>query len=527
MHCVVGSGPAGVACATALLERGARVLMLDGGVNLEPERWPLVEKLRGASPEKWTRADLDAYQAGMDPDSEGVPQKLVYGSDFAYREADQHLHVDYSNVGLRPSLAPGGLSNVWGAAMMPYIARDLKNWPFGETVLSRHYPAVLRLTGLAATHDALEKFFPLYTDNLVDLRPSRQAEQLLATLQKHQAVLASRGIYFGRSRVAVGYSTDGGCQYCRLCMYGCPYELIYSSTSTVKKLQQEPNFIYQPGVIVTSVRELADGVEVLGYDRLSRKPLQWTCQKAFLAAGAISTTGILLRSLSAYDQTVSLKDSQYFLLPLLLFRKTSGATKEWLHALSQIFLELSDPGGKDLTTHIQIYSNNDLISQAVAKPFGPFRQPLGFLVRNLQERMLIAQGFLHSDLSSSIAMTLRRDAQGNERLQLRAELNPVAKKAVRKVVARLCKESRHLGAFPLPLMLKIAEPGRSFHAGGTFPMSAHPARFETDLLGRPAGWKRVHAVDATVFPSIPATTITLSVMANAYRIGCEALELQS
>ena len=210
MHCVVGSGPAGVACATALLERGARVLMLDGGVNLEPERWPLVEKLRGASPEKWTRADLDAYQAGMDPDSEGVPQKLVYGSDFAYREADQHLHVDYSNVGLRPSLAPGGLSNVWGAAMMPYIARDLKTWPFGEPVLSRHYPAVLRLTGLAATHDALEKFFPLYTDNLVDLRPSRQAEQLLATLQKHEAVLASRGIYFGRSRVAVGNSTNGG-----------------------------------------------------------------------------------------------------------------------------------------------------------------------------------------------------------------------------------------------------------------------------------------------------------------------------
>jgi hypothetical protein len=29
-------------------------------------------------------------------------------------------------------------------------------------------------------------------------------------------------------------------------------------------------------------------------------------------------------------------------------------------------------------------------------------------------------------------------------------------------------------------------------------------------------------VDATIFPSIPATTITLSVMANAHRIGWEA-----
>lgn len=30
---------------------------------------------------------------------------------------------------------------------------------------------------------------------------------------------------------------------------------------------------------------------------------------------------------------------------------------------------------------------------------------------------------------------------------------------------------------------------------------------------------RIHAVDGTVLPSVPATTITLSIMANAYRIG--------
>ena len=36
MHCVIGSGPAGVACAKALLARGAGVLILDAG--LEPDR---------------------------------------------------------------------------------------------------------------------------------------------------------------------------------------------------------------------------------------------------------------------------------------------------------------------------------------------------------------------------------------------------------------------------------------------------------------------------------------------------------
>lgn len=36
MHGVIGSGPAGVACAKALLARGANMLMLDAGLELEP-----------------------------------------------------------------------------------------------------------------------------------------------------------------------------------------------------------------------------------------------------------------------------------------------------------------------------------------------------------------------------------------------------------------------------------------------------------------------------------------------------------
>jgi choline dehydrogenase-like flavoprotein len=53
-------------------------------------------------------------------------------------------------------------------------------------------------------------------------------------------------------------------------------------------------------------------------------------------------------------------------------------------------------------------------------------------------------------------------------------------------------------------------------------MRAHPGPFEVDVLGRPHGFTRVHVVDASVFPSLPATTITLSVMANAHRIASAA-----
>ena len=78
-------------------------------------------------------------------------------------------------------------------------------------------------------------------------------------------------------------------------------------------------------------------------------------------------------------------------------------------------------------------------------------------------------------------------------------------------------------AVPISQMMRVGLPGRGFHTGGTFPMKVKPARLQTDVLGRPPGLTRVHLVDSSVFPSLPATTITLSVMANAHRIATQAI----
>jgi choline dehydrogenase-like flavoprotein len=56
-------------------------------------------------------------------------------------------------------------------------------------------------------------------------------------------------------------------------------------------------------------------------------------------------------------------------------------------------------------------------------------------------------------------------------------------------------------------------------------MRREPGKFETDVLGRPAGFNRVHVVDSTVLPTIPATTITFTVMANARRIASRHSEV--
>lgn len=70
---------------------------------------------------------------------------------------------------------------------------------------------------------------------------------------------------------------------------------------------------------------------------------------------------------------------------------------------------------------------------------------------------------------------------------------------------------------------EISIPGRSYHCGGTFPMTnrngIENGELTTNTFGLLNRTKNVHIVDASVFPSIPAQTITYTVMANAYRIG--------
>ena len=129
MTCVIGSGPAGVSCAMALLERGLSVQMLDGGIELEAPQQAAVDRLASGPPEQWDPASVSRVKANVQATSEGLPQKIAFGSDFPYQQTNDFFPAVRQGVHLLPSLARGGLSTVWGAAVLPYRAEELADWP--------------------------------------------------------------------------------------------------------------------------------------------------------------------------------------------------------------------------------------------------------------------------------------------------------------------------------------------------------------------------------------------------------------
>ena len=413
-HCVIGSGPAGVACASALLARGAKVLMLDAGVNLEPERARIVSELAQKKSSEWPASQIAAIHGDSDADLKGLPNKRLFGSDFLYRDSAEKIPWRARDVGVCPSLGFGGLSNVWGASMLPLRDDDISDWPIKSADLADHYRAITEITGFSGQRDDLEELFPLHAPNPVALKPSRQAALFMESLERHRTALRARGWRFGQSRLAVRAADSPrgvGCVACGYCMTGCVYGCIYNAAYTVRELQRHENFQYQNDVIVTRLRERdqAGTVTIEGFHRQTGAPLSFEAGRVYLGAGVIPTAQIVLRSQDAFDRPLTLRDSQYFLFPIVRARRVPDVDTEALFTLSQVFVELLHPRISRRSVHLQMYTYSETIAAAVRRSMGPLKA----FARPIVERLLIAQGYLHSDASASIRMTLRRDSKGN------------------------------------------------------------------------------------------------------------------
>lgn len=516
---VIGSGPAGVSAAWALLKQGRNVTMLDVGEQLEAEKSDLRSRLASVDPGEWLKDDISLYTESGDFEKNGTIRP--FGSDFLFRDSVGFFDNQKKNstIALRPSFATGGLSNGWGASILPYRQEDILDWPSSARKLDTHYEALRDFMPMASKADALKDLFPMLSiPKDTSLPLSTQAEALLARLETKKERLSQSGIYFGQARQAVNQE----CRKCGMCSYGCAYGVIFNATQTLEKLLENTAFSYQKGLYVIRFEEYGGGVRLWAHDMCNRQEVMYSAKRVFVACGVLPTFKLVMNSLAYFDQPIYMKDSQHFYLPLLHFWQAGqDPGTEETNSLVQLFIEIIDPGHHQKTAHIQIYTFNDLFPADMRKRFGPFAKFFTPLIKQLSQRLIVAQGFLHSDYSSEIEIRLIRVGKKTI-LRMKESGNAKTRQAINRVRNKLLKMSRATGLLPLTPLSRLGNAGSSFHCGSTFPMRDKPEGLESDTLGRPAGLHRVFVVDASVLPSIPATTITLSVMANAHRIAMES-----
>lgn len=507
MDIVVGSGPSGLAVTKALLARGREVTMVDGGQVLSQADQARKTKMAATSPSDWTQEQIDAWQAPQFSPRPGMVSR--YGSNHALTEADQTLDNPQDWFALRASHAVGGLSNVWGGAVLPSRQADIVDWPINTDDLAPHYKAVSEFMPMSGRADRLEALFPhVPMSEGRSLNPSPQGRKLLEKFDTIGDALARDGVHVGQARQAV--SSD--CQYCGMCLHGCPWNQIFSANHALADLQKDPNFTYLRGRIVTHFEQDTNHAKAFLKDS---SPL--TGDRLYLAAGILETARIVLASQPTPGASLTLLDSQHFFLPMLhRWKPDDNPETAPHHTLTEAFVEMDDKTISPYLTHTQIYGWNEFYAREMIGNYGPKLPGGGPLFRAVSRRLMVAQTFLHSDHSAKVELNLGKN---HNRLTATLISNPETEKVMAAASKKLGKSMSRAGLFALQFARRVGSPGSSFHTGGTLPMSASPNGLQTDGAGRLHGLDRVHVVDASILPSIPATTITFTVMANAHRIG--------
>jgi choline dehydrogenase-like flavoprotein len=184
--------------------------------------------------------------------------------------------------------------------------------------------------------------------------------------------------------------------------------------------------------------------------------------------------------------------------------------------LAEVFFEILNREIRPHYIHFQVYGINELFRQTLkAMVPSPLRQR--GLLNAVESRFYLLQGFLNSGDSGHLELTINASHANKDEVHIRGVNNPGSLRIAKQAQSLLRKRLSRFGFIPW-LYLKMVPLGRSFHLGGSFPTGGKDAVFTSDTMGRPAGLQFVHLLDASTFPSIAASTITYTAMANADRV---------
>lgn len=510
---VVGTGPAAAAAILALAEdQEQQITVVDIGEQLADDAVAALGRMSAQRPAEWAISDRSLVAAQPVPmGGPALPQKRAYGSAHMFVDRGQQHGLVMPKSGNHASVsgAAGGFSTVWGAQIMPFTRATFGRWPFGWNEIEPHYRAVLAEVPLAGEEDDYAESFPLLHASSPLPPLSGRAAAVLHRYYGHRAAIRAKGIVVGKARLA--FDADR-CVLCGMCMTGCPYSLVYSASDTVDRFVAKGRVRLISRILVTGFDQEVDGPpSIRGVDLKTRRSVRIAGDRIFVGAGGLGSTRIALNSLNTPPRRVPLQESLQFVIPFLSRRTTGDPRGQPDFTLNQfnILLKFDDEGYT--TSQVHCYPYNPAVAAAL-----PGWLPSS-LIRAVLGRVTPGFGYLPSWCSPSMSVDLvarREGALPDVSIRAASDPHPTM---VREVLRRLSSVASKLDLFPIVPMVRISGPGKSYHFGSTFPHGAG-----SDLLGRIEGFRNVHLIDGSVLPSVPSTTFTLTVMANAHRIASES-----
>jgi choline dehydrogenase-like flavoprotein len=498
---VVGSGPAGVSVAFPLVAAGARVLMIDGATQEEGVRSP---------DQPWQKMLGDHLEA-LSPDV-GLSPKL--GTPLARRilqEFDRGglaIGDGFAAIGSR---SRGGLSRIWGGLACEFDAADVDNWPFSIDRLRPSYRRVIERIGVSgSSSDELAEFYGNSGTLLPPLPIGPAAASLMARYRE-----GSQGTAFamGLARNAV-LTVDRedryGCDLRKDCLWGCARGAIYDANSDLAKLLREPGFRLVDSAFAVRLLPAKSGWNVETEDGRT-----FGARRVVVAAGALSTAALVLPLIPNAPSTLPVLTNPVLAMPLFVPSRAGKSASKRGYSLAQLGYRLS----YGHAAHEYVTGSVFEVDGLPAYPFVaklPFSRKAGtdFLAAAAPAMLIATCNF--PGVSSANMLRLVRDGSRSS-IIIRGGFSNQLFSKIKEVRARLRAIWRRLGAWELP-GTALAQPGADVHYAGPLGMGMNKVQGCSEY-GEVNAAPGLFVVDGASLPSLPSKYLTLTIMANADRIG--------
>jgi choline dehydrogenase-like flavoprotein len=523
---VVGSGATGSMAAQTLAERGAKVLMLDGGQR--------DEKYAPLTPHD-TFIDIrkrceDQHRFFLGDDFESVPQgEIRTGSQLTparrviIREVDRFL--PYTSNGFAPmeSLAFGGLGAGWGLGCCVFSDAELRAAGLEAGAMRQAYQTIASRIGISGTPDDAQ---PYTFGSVTGIQPTIPLDPTCAEIYRRygreREGLRKQGFHLGRPALALLTEPRGerrATQLRDMDYYDNAEQDAWRPWITVSQLLKRTNFQYIGDRLVTRFQEHADRVEVHALDMRTLRPHTYACRKLVLAAGTFGTARVVLRSREDFTRSLPFLCNPYTYLPSVVPSRVGKAMPDRRTGIGQLVL-FHDPGGeKNDVAFAAMYTYRSLLLFRLLR-----ETPLNFndariFMRHLLSGLVIV-GIHHPDRPSP-SKTLKLEKSSSITGDACAFTYTLTTDEQRRIDEReraYARTLRKLNAWPI----KRVHPGHgsSIHYTGTLPFTERENDRPHALAanGRLHGTKSVFVADGSGFTYLPAKSLTLSLMANAHLV---------
>lgn len=283
--CVIGSGAAGGVVTAELCEAGAKVILLEAGIEVPPSRfrghcWPYDLQFRG-------------YR--------GERQEMFYPADLRNSirsESSESVSVDRIRV-------LGGRTVHWNAVVLRYASSDFRertlngieeDWPITYEELAPYYDRVERMMGVCGQDDHLEILpaGPWY----LPPPPFRCCEQIL---KRDAAKIGIPVVPVRKALLTKAYDNRPACHYCGHCMDGCDVSAIFSTpTALLPKARKTGNLTLRQNVLAREILVDTEGraraVSIV--DRRTRQEEEVRAKVIIVCCATVETARLLLNSRS-------------------------------------------------------------------------------------------------------------------------------------------------------------------------------------------------------------------------------------